>query len=220
MDPLFVAFYTPSYKKHKERLEASLKRFALPYKCVEIEELGSWQKNSLFKAEFLLQCFEEAEGDLCYIDADAEVAGEPTLLKGLKEDVAFVFLMANQKTREILGGGSPYSHIDALKKQMQSKGSAFADYAPQLQSGLIFFKKCEAVHALLKKWVQLTKLEPHLPDGALFQKALQTSPVSILFLPLTYCYIPDIVGPLIVEPPVIVQHQASREFNNGLQSLS
>lgn len=223
--PLFVAFYTPSYAAYKERLEASLQRHSLPYVIDEVKDLGSWEKNSLFKAEFLEEKIKE--GPLCYIDADAEVVASPNLLMNIESDSAFGFFMADQKRGTILTAeeyidaakkGSwpckidPFFHIEALKLQMRSKGALLSDFAPQLQSGLIYLKKNERVIALIERWKELCREKPEKLDGNLLQEAVRESSVSITFLPLTYLYIKDLIEPLIDAPPVVIQHQASREM--------
>lgn len=88
---VIVGYYiidTP-YEKEKEKLEASIKQFNLNYDLVGVPNLGSWQANAKFKANFMLSMLDKHKGkDLCYVDCDAIFNSPPYLFSDYDADVA------------------------------------------------------------------------------------------------------------------------------------
>jgi len=87
---IVVGYYTKGtgYQEEAKKLISSLERFNLPYDVQEIENLGSWQKNTHYKATFLRQMLEEHKENLVYLDVDAVVKKYPVLFDDMDADLA------------------------------------------------------------------------------------------------------------------------------------
>lgn len=71
---LVVGFYTPKYKKYKDKLQTSLEKFGFVHYFVEYEDKGSWQQNTMYKAVFLYITLQEQKYEnILYLDVDSEV---------------------------------------------------------------------------------------------------------------------------------------------------
>lgn len=90
--PLFVSYYTADtpYEALANDLRASLDRFDLPHRIEPIASRGSWVANTGLKARFIETVWAEAEGPICWIDADAAVLRPPAFLCQNPFDIAFV----------------------------------------------------------------------------------------------------------------------------------
>lgn len=122
MSPQFlvVAYYTPNtnYQTLSENLRQSLERFSLPYYLEPVPDLGSWEKNTHYKAIFLRKCLSEKPQNLLYVDVDAVFKLYPTLIPNLECDIAYrtenfrwrsdealsgtIFLRNNQKVKDFV----------------------------------------------------------------------------------------------------------------------
>lgn len=76
--PLYiVSYYTPTYRLHAERLEASCHRFDLETEIVSIPSLGSWEANCCFKPTFLKHMLEKRKRPIMWVDSDGEFVKSP-----------------------------------------------------------------------------------------------------------------------------------------------
>lgn len=101
---LVVGYYTDGtpYQHEAEPLKLSLETMLMPYEICAVPNLGSWQKNTQMKAEFIKMMLEEHPGcPLLYLDMDATVMREPEALMNVKGDIAAVHYA---KTKELLSG--------------------------------------------------------------------------------------------------------------------
>lgn len=88
--PLFVSFYTPGlYEQKAKDLILSLHRMGLDYEVDRVEDLGSWQSNTIFKAEFIKRKMEQnPTRNIVWLDADAVIRQYPHLFWEIEGDFA------------------------------------------------------------------------------------------------------------------------------------
>jgi len=87
---IVVGYYTKGtgYEQEAKKLISSLERFNLPYDIQPIDNLGTWQKNTHYKASFLRQMLEKHKENLVYLDVDAIVQKYPVLFDDMTADLA------------------------------------------------------------------------------------------------------------------------------------
>ena len=90
--PLFVSYYTANtpYEALADRLRASLDRLGLPHRIEAIESLGTWVANTGLKSAFIKRAWEESDGPICWVDADAEILRRPEFVFDNPFDFAVV----------------------------------------------------------------------------------------------------------------------------------
>ncbi len=110
---LAIAYYTKGtgYEKEIENLIASLKRFNLAYDIKAIKSLGSWQKNTQYKALFCKNMLAKHKNNLLYLDADATVEECPQLFEDIKCDIAVHF----RNGKELLSSAIYLSNNEKVK---------------------------------------------------------------------------------------------------------
>ena len=88
---LIIAYYTLGnpYQELSENLRKSCKEFNLPHFLKPIEDLGSWEKNTHYKANFISECLVRFSENLVYVDVDAEFKRYPDLFESLDCDIAY-----------------------------------------------------------------------------------------------------------------------------------
>ncbi len=100
---LVVAYYTKNtpYECEVENLRRSLDDLPLAYQIVGVQNLGSWQANTQYKAVFLKHMLSRhgSRHRLLYVDADAVFRRYPELLDHIECDVA-----VHARRRETLSG--------------------------------------------------------------------------------------------------------------------
>ena len=120
-DLIVVGYYTLAtpYEIEAKKTIASCNKFGLKHFFKPIPNQGNWQKNTRYKANFLLEMLEKYPNNkLLYIDCDAEILKLPILLDQLKDyDIAVrwqdfrwrkneclsgtIFLSSNERTKEL-----------------------------------------------------------------------------------------------------------------------
>jgi len=106
-DVIFVAYYTinTAYEHEANKLKASLSKLNLLYDIVPVPSLGSWQKNTRFKAKFMQQMLLKHKGkNLVYVDVDAVVHSIPILFKDMKCDIGIRYQDFRWRQNECLSG--------------------------------------------------------------------------------------------------------------------
>lgn len=187
--PLVVAYYTRNtgYEEEVRRLRHSLLRFSLKSDIRVIDSLGSWQKNTQYKARFLLQMLKEHPGEpLLYVDADAEFVRAPALFRTITAACGVHWRDKGNKVKELL-------------------------------SGTIYLNGGPESHRLVEDWITENDQNPDVWDQRTLQgvlireKALDGAHIPYRHedIPAEYCAIFDTMH---VEKPVILHHQASRRL--------
>jgi len=91
MEPLYLSYYTRNspYENEAKGLIRTLEKYGLEYRVDPLDNLGSWGKNCLQKAGFLLNYHKKESRPLVWIDADARFIAMPTWFSQNPCDIAF-----------------------------------------------------------------------------------------------------------------------------------
>lgn len=159
-----VSFYTigTDYEAEAQRLIESCERFNLPYRVEPVPNLGTWQRNTQHKAEFLRWMRSELTGPIVWLDADAEVKCYPALFAEITDaDVAVHYRAKGKGKRELL-------------------------------SGTVWFAETVEARNLLDRWVETNRRNPKRWDQSTLADAIRDLPgVLVHELPAPYCLIFD-----------------------------
>lgn len=183
---------TPYEEVMDTHLLPSLKRWKLNYDIEGIPDLGSWQKNTHVKAEFIKKMLLKHKCPVIFLDADATIEKYPKLFNGMyKYDIAY----------------------HSLDWYLQWKG--ISGTKRDILSGTLFLNYNKKVLNFLDKWIKENnkniRWEQQNMQEVLKKESLLTYP-----LPYEYIVIPRMKGEL---PPnikkediVILHHQVSRQY--------
>ena len=80
------------YEEEVKRLRASVQALGLPARIEGVANLGSWEKNCQYKANFILQTLKEQSNNVVWLDADAELQAIPVLFESLTTELAYHYL--------------------------------------------------------------------------------------------------------------------------------
>jgi hypothetical protein len=192
--PLYVSYYTPDYAARAAVLVRSLRKFELDFAVVPIDELGSWQKNTHFKPQFVWNQLVANPGrPVVWVDADAELLQYPHAFDhGELGDI----------------GVCEYKH-------------KFVDRT-ELLSGTVYFKNTAASLRLVDRWLINCRENPELWDQRCLRMALNLleKDLAVTWLPLSYCFVFDNGRRDYPEIEPIIQHyQESRAAKMRKPSL-
>jgi hypothetical protein len=103
---LVIAYYTLGnhYESLSENLRKSCETFNIPHFLKAIPNLGSWEKNTHYKANFIKECLEKFEKNLLYIDVDAVFRSYPDLAETLDCDLGYRTENFKWRSNEALSG--------------------------------------------------------------------------------------------------------------------
>lgn len=109
----FVSFYTKKtgYEQEVKNLIFSLEVWGLNYKIGRIDSLGSWQKNTHYKAKFIRKMLDYCNTPIVWVDADAVIKDRPVLFETLKAD----FACHLRGGSELLSGTLYFANNDTVK---------------------------------------------------------------------------------------------------------
>lgn len=186
-----VSYYTvnTSYEKEVQGLIQSLDRFNIDHDVIGIDQLGSWQSNTMYKATFISEMMKKHyPRPIVWIDADAVVQHPPHFFNMIDSDAAFYF-----RTK---GGRVPRIPEDS-----------------ELISAAMYFKTNDKARLLVDMWIEENKKDQRDLEQHNLQKVIPAWRAvggNMSVLPQTYCKIFD------SDPDytVIVQNQASRRFRH------
>lgn len=191
-----VAYYTEGtgYAAEAEKLRASLVKFGVDHQIMHMASLGSWQKNTHYKARFLdgeLHFMANEKKDfrpIVYVDADAIFHAYPALFDTLDADAAFAW--------------RDYSKFPSVSSRTRR----------ELLSGTIFLRNTEAVRSLIREWIAENDRNPTVWEQRNLQEvvARMNGKLVTAELPATYCKIFDIMRD--AGPAVIEHYQKSRVY--------
>jgi uncharacterized Rossmann fold enzyme len=106
-DLLIVGYYTIStpYEDEAKKLIASCNKIGIQHDIKGVQNLGSWQSNTRYKAKFMLDMLlKHPDKRLLYVDCDAVIHSLPVLFKNYSADVAVRFQDFNWRKNECLSG--------------------------------------------------------------------------------------------------------------------
>jgi len=189
MSFIVISFYTVNspYEREVKGLIDSLNAFNLKYDIQGINSLGSWQKNTIYKAQFIKEMIIKHKGkNLVWIDADAVIKSDPFILSMIDSDVAFYYRTKGGREGRI-------------------------QEPCELISACMFMKANDSVLRLLDMWIERNNndhgdLEQHYLQQVIPEWRSQGGTHSVL--PQQYCKIFDSQEDKIA----VVQNQASRRF--------
>lgn len=194
MTPFVVVSYFTAgtgYEAEAKKLVRSLEALEIDHVVASVPNLGSWQKNTHYKARFILTMLDDpkvAGRPVVFVDADAIFHAKPELFWTLDCDAAFAY--------------RDYSKFP----------SRLSQHRRELLSGTIYFANNPAVRGLIQEWI----IENEKNLATWEQKNLQSvigrigAGFRFAELPPTYCKIFDIMK--AAGPPVIEHYQKSRIY--------
>ena len=160
---------------------------------VGIENQHRWIKNVAEKPRVIGELLEKYDR-LVFLDADATLQSYPGLFNTIPDEYDIAFHRLNWNTF--------YGHT----KQPPIM---------ELLSGTMFFRNRPEVKALCKAWYEDAK-KTHIWEQKVLERVIKSFNVKVYDLPIEYCSIKNPRSPLVVENPVIVHHQKSREYKKGI----
>ncbi len=189
--PIVVSYFTEGteYEKHAKQLEASARKFGLEVEIEGVPNLGSWQRNTHFKARFIHQKIQQhTDRGLLWIDADAKVLNYPEFFDNFdhnKFDLG-VFYRQRLHAEELLSGTLYISPTSRAKKAM--------------------YKGIDMNETFTTEW-----------DQSNLQRLLdEFEGIRVERMPPEYCCIFDSMIGEISSDPVIEHYQASRKLKRTI----
>lgn len=201
--PFLVVSYCTEGNGYREEAEArllpSLQRFGLPHRLYSRPSLGSWRDNLFHKPAVIADALEEYPGQtIVWLDVDAELVADPVLFRDPPADFSLHF-------RRTPAGRKPAPNTIVVRNNAASR-RVLARWIAACQ---------EARHDPdNRRGLPTHRRDGLVDDAALLQHVLDPPPqeVTIGELPLEYSSIFDNV---LVERPVVLQHQASRRLRHN-----
>lgn len=171
---LFIAYYTRNtpYEQEAVALRASLDALGLWYDIRGVDSLGSWQKNTQYKARFVREMLNTHLGPMTYIDVDALVLQPPVLLDTLDCDIA----AAKFGGHELLSGTVYFGNTPKSRETVDRWIALCEQYPDRFPGGLL----------------------PHFPSGGLawdqrmLDIAIRQTGAGFVELPPEYTYIVEL----------------------------
>lgn len=112
---IIVSYYTKNtpYEDIVQCLINSIVRCNIKYDIIGIDNLGSWYKNTQYKARFLLDMLSKHTENIVWIDADGVIKQYPILFQQIEGDIGVyynpkellsgtLYLANNEKVRELV----------------------------------------------------------------------------------------------------------------------
>jgi len=198
---IFVSYFTcntPYEKVMRTHLEPSLQRWGLRYDIKGIENLGSWQENTHYKAKFIKEMLLKHKQSVVFLDADATIEQNPILFTKLADcDIALHFL-------------------DWFLLWRKQKGNP----KREALSGTLYLNYNKKTLRFLDLWIEENNKNTTWEQRNM-QHILETQKkeLKIYELPAEYCAIilhnGEIPYYYLKEKPVILHHQVSRKLKNN-----
>jgi hypothetical protein len=188
-----IGYYTRGtrYESLSWRLINSCDAFGLPHYIEGVEDLGSWEKNTHYKAQFVRECLSQFPGEpLLYVDVDAVFQKMPVAISLIPEEVDIAYRTEN----------FPWRKDEPL-------------------SGTIFFRNTSKTQEVVAKWEELNnktpavRNKPETWEQQNLKRALEAvKDANYYNLPPEYTFITDHTRRLFPGLlPVIEHFQASRQ---------
>lgn len=196
MSPKFltIAYYTKgtSYESLSQNLSNSCKTYNIPLILKPIEDLGSWEKNTHYKSEFIAQCLEQYSENLLYVDVDAIFRSYPDLINNLDCDIAYRTENFRWRSNEALSGTIFLKNSNEVKELVSQ-------------------------WSLLNKENPASRYKPETWEQANLQRAVLKNPkIRYYNLPPEYTYITDHTRRMYPGLAPIIEHfQESRNVHKN-----
>ena len=192
---IYISYYTkntPYEKVMKEKLLPSLQKWNLKYDIEGIEDLGNWQRNTHYKAEFIKKMLLKHKQPVIFLDADATIEQYPKLFKTLYlYDISYHELDWNLQWRGKSGN----------KKE--------------ILSGTLWLNYTKNILTFLDAWIEENQKSINWEQRNM-AKVLKKLKYKLKIYPLPPEYITIVKHnnkvPKHIKNPVIIHWQASRQY--------
>lgn len=187
---IVVSFYTKKtgYEKEVLRLEKSMIEHAIPYHIEAVPNLGSWLKNTHFKAIFMKNILERFYNvDIVWTDADSVFHKYPTLFDTINCDIAIHFRQWEPRPNELL-------------------------------IGTMYHRNNQKIRNLINQWIVFNAKNKSRRAQLNFESVFYKNKkkLKLVKLPIEYCCIFDDEKRSKVNP--VVEHfQASRKYRDKVR---
>ena len=179
-----VCFHTPTgiYPTMADRLKQSCSALNVPIQIDVIDDAGSWVKNCGYKSEYIRQkLLETNDGDcILWLDADARLMAQPTMLINCKEDFAI----------HARPGGTRIKPAGREEISLPAKWNLSPMW---FESGTILVRRTPQVLVMVELWQKLTA-DGNKWDQWTLQEAWTEIQPPTLWLPRSYCQIHKLHG--------------------------
>jgi len=118
-DLMIVGYYTidTPYQEEAKKLIQSCNNLNLNYDIIGVPNLGSWQSNTRFKAQFMLDMLDKHKDKrLLYVDCDAIINSQPILFNNYSCDIAVRYQDFSWRKNECLSGTIYMENNDKTRK--------------------------------------------------------------------------------------------------------
>ena len=195
-DLMVVGYYTINtpYEKEAQKTIRSCVALGLNHDFLGISNLGSWQANTRYKAQFMIDMLDKHKGKkLLYVDCDAIIRSVPSLFANYNCDVAVRYQDFRWRKNECL-------------------------------SGTIYMENNIKTRKLCEIWLNTNISEGKDAGtfeqwnlGSAIQEMIKTDGLNFKNLPPEYTFIFDTMKQIYPDiKPVIEHFQASRQFKNKI----
>lgn len=198
----FISYYTEGVYETvmKNYLLPTLKDWNLDYDIKAIKDLGNWGANSHYKAKLIKEMLLKHKQPLVFTDADSTIEQPPILFNKLRIYSSYIDIALH-----FLDWWKFWKKIEGQERREALSGTLYLNYN-------------EAIFQFLDEWIKENNKNPSTVEQKNMQNVLekQKNKLQIEELPSEYCCILLKDGTIprhyIVDKPVIVHHQVSRQF--------
>lgn len=192
--PIVINCYTRGtpYEQEVQGLRFSLEQLGMEAEIVGVPNLGSWERNCAFKAQFIHDTYFKLDRPVLWLDADARVRNIPGLLAGADPDFGVAKVSGWQ-----IASGTVYFNRTPLGERVLTTWLEYCRRAPTIW---------DQIH-LDRAWEEVTA------NHSLFTRWLPQPYVKIFDMP----WESRLTIPEHGEDPIVIEHlQASRRLKNKL----
>ena len=191
MKPVITSFYTEGtgYEQEADRLRKSLEAIGVEWFIDSVPNLGSWEANASYKANFMRNMLDKFQRPVVWVDADAVFHSYPTLFDSIEADIG-VFYLTWKESGQVV---------------------------ESLRSGTLYLEPTEATDRLIKQWLENNQRNPNMtfPQQNLHDAVEQTPDLRVYKLPREYCCIIGWAEHYHITH--VIEHlQASRKFRGNV----
>lgn len=195
---IFISYYTTGvYEKvANEYLLPSLKKHSLPFDVEKVLDLGNWWLNTAYKPTYILKMLEKHKKDVVFVDADATILQFPVLFYEIPKEYDIAV-----------------HYLDWYKFWHNKEDGKRFD----LLSGTMLFSYNEKVLDLTKEYIKECQAIKNSLEQRILQEIIEKDKtLKVYNLPPSYTAIikPNGTVPEYIRKPIILHHQASRQYRN------
>ena len=194
MNLIIVGYYTINtpYQNEAVKLINSCKRLGLNHDIVGVDNLGSWQSNTRYKAKFMADMLlKHPDKRLLYVDCDAVIHRLPDLFRSYSADIAVRFQDFKWRKNECLSGTIYMENNLKTRKLCEIWGKINKSEGPQAKT--------------FEQWNL----------GAAIEQMAKSDGLVCKNLPPEYTFIFDSMRKMYPKAVPVIEHfQASRKYKH------